>query len=73
MNEYKKQVQDTYNATQNTPALIATRERAKEGRLKQIQILRDEYYYNDKDEVFSIRIGYINGPQSTEEYAKSID
>ena len=56
MNEYKKQVQDAYNATQNTPALIATRERAKEDRLKQIQALRDEYYYNDKDEVFTIRI-----------------
>lgn len=73
MNEYKKQVQDAYNATQNTPALIATRERAKGDKLKQIQILRDEYYYNDKNEVFTIRIGYVSGPQSTEEYANSID
>ena len=29
MSEYKKQVQDAYNATQNTPALIAAREREK--------------------------------------------
>ena len=29
MTEYKKQVQDAYNATKNTPALIAAREREK--------------------------------------------
>jgi len=27
MAEYKKQLQDAYNATQNTPALVAARER----------------------------------------------
>ncbi len=29
MVEYKKQVQDAYNIIQNTPALIAVREREK--------------------------------------------
>jgi len=73
MNEFKKKIQDEFDATQNTPALIAARERAKEEKLKQVRELRDEFYYNEKNEVFTIKIGYTVGPQSTEEYAKSID
>ena len=73
MAEYKKQIQDVYNATQNTPALIATREREKIDKLKQLQSLADEYYYNDKNEIFQVHIGYVSGPQSTETYATSID
>ncbi len=73
MTEYKKQVQEDYNKTQNTAALIASRERTKEEKLKQLQTLRDEYYYNDKNEVFTIKIGYVVGPQSTETYANSIN
>lgn len=72
MVEYKKQVQDAYNIIQNTPALIAVREREKWEKIKQVQSLRDEYYYNEKNEVFQVRIGYIIGPQSTETYANSI-
>lgn len=71
--EYKKQLQDNYNALQNTPALIAAREREKWEKLKQLQTLADEYYYNEKNEIFQVRIGYASGPQSTESYATSID
>lgn len=73
MAEYKKQEEDSYNATQNTPALIAAREREKWEKMKQLQALGDEYYYNDKNEVFQVRIAYASWPQSTETYAKSID
>lgn len=73
LNEYKKVLQDEYYATLNTPALIANRERLKEEKLKQAQELKDEYYYNDTNQVFSIKIGYVVGPQSTEVYAKNID
>ncbi len=71
--EYKKQVQDSYNSLQNTPALIAVREREKWDKLKELQTLADEYYYNEKNEIFQVRIGYASGPQSTESYATSID
>ncbi len=73
MAEYKKQLQDTYNATQNTPALVAARERWKVEKLKRAQELKDEYYFNNKNEIFQIKIWYIIGPQSTELYAKNID
>lgn len=73
MSEYKKQIQNVYNATQNTPALIAAREREKLDKLTQLQSLADEYYYNEKKEIFQVRIGYTSGPQSTETYAISID
>ncbi len=73
MSEYKKQIQNVYNATQNTPALIAAREREKWDKLTQLQSLADEYYYNEKKEIFQVRIGYTSGPQSTETYAISID
>lgn len=73
INEYKKVLLDEYLATQNTPALIANRERGKEEKLKQANELRDEFYYNNSNQVFTIRIGYIVGPQSTETYAKNID
>ncbi len=73
LNEYKKALQDEYYATLNTPALIANRERLKEEKLKQAQELKDEYYYNNNNQIFSIKIGYIVGPQSTEVYAKNID
>ncbi|NRH21246.1 hypothetical protein HOO68_04335 [Candidatus Gracilibacteria bacterium] len=73
LNEFKKKIQDEFDANQNTPALIAARERAKEEKLKQVRELRDEFYYNEKNNVFTIKIGYTVGPQSTEEYAKNID
>lgn len=70
---YKKELQDAYNASQNTPALIANREREKVEQLKKLEQLRDEYYYNDKYEIFSLKIGHITGPQSTEAYAEKIN
>lgn len=73
LNEYKKVLQDEYLATQNTPALIANRERWKEEKLIQARELKDEYYYNNLNQLFIIKIGYIIGPQSTEVYAKKID
>lgn len=73
MNEYKNQVKDAYNATQNTPAMIAARERWKIEKLKNAQELKDEYYYNNKNEIFKIKIWYVIGPQSTEFYANHID
>ncbi|MBX9809897.1 hypothetical protein K2X92_05905, partial [Candidatus Gracilibacteria bacterium] len=73
LEEYKKQLQDEYSATQNTPALVANRERAKQDKINQIRELQDEYYFNSKNEIFVIKIGYIIGPQSTELYAKRID
>jgi ABC-type transport system substrate-binding protein len=73
INEYKKVLLDEYIGTQNTPALIANRERLKEEKLLQSNELKDEYYYNNLNQVFSIKIGYIIGPQSTEIYAKNID
>ena len=71
MTWYKKSEQDKYNALQNTPALIADRERKKSESLKEAQTLKDEYYYKWND-IFVIRIGYITGPQSTQSYATSI-
>lgn len=73
LDNYKKELQDAFNATQNTPALVANRERAKQEKINQIQQLKDEYYYNDKNEVFVLKIGYIVGPQSTESYAQKIN
>lgn len=73
MKEYRKQERDAYNNNQNTPALVANRERSKEKQIEQVQSLRDEYYYNNKNEIFQIKIWYITGPQSTESYAKNID
>jgi ABC-type transport system substrate-binding protein len=73
MDEYKKQVKDAYNATQNTPAMIAARERWKAEKLKKAQELKDEYYYNNKNEIFQVKIWYVTGPQSTEYYANYID
>jgi len=59
LDNYKKELQEIFNATQNTAALVANRERAKEEKIKQIQDLKDEYYYNDKNEVFVLKIAYI--------------
>lgn len=72
MDEYKKQKQDAYNASQNTPALVANREREKAEKIKELQTLRDDYYYNDKNDIFTIKIWYVSGPQSTESYANNI-
>ena len=41
--------------------------------MKLLQTLADEYYYNDKNEIFQVRICYVSGPQSTEAYGTSID
>jgi ABC-type transport system substrate-binding protein len=41
--------------------------------MKTAQELKDEYYYNGSGSIFSIKIAYITGPQSTELYAQSID
>ncbi len=73
LDEHKKQLQSEYDATQNTPALVSSRERLKEDKLKGAQQLANEYYYNNQNQVFTIKIWYITGPQSTELYAKHID
>lgn len=70
---YQGEVRDAYLATQNTPARVADRERKKAELYKTAQELKDEYYYNGSGSIFSIKIGYITGPQSTELYAQSID
>lgn len=70
---YKKTIDDEYIARNNTPALVAERERKKEEQKKQAETLDERYYYNEKQEVFSLKIAYITGPQSTEYYAKIVE
>ena len=36
-------------------------------------LLDDRYYYNEKNEPFTIKVAYVNGVQSTESYAKNIE
>lgn len=55
---YKNQVRDEYNATQNTPALIAERDRKKAEQVEKIRTLSDEFYYNSKLEPMSLKVGY---------------
>jgi len=36
--------------------MVAVRDRAKEEKIKQIRELGDEFYYNEKNEIFVIKI-----------------
>ena len=69
----KADVDAGYLAKLNTPALIADRERKKADERTKITALDDYYYYNGKYEPFRLKVAYINGPQSTEQYAKTIE
>jgi ABC-type transport system substrate-binding protein len=73
LDTYKREVDAVYLAKLNTPALIAERERKKAEKRKTLEALDDHYYYNGKYEPFRLRVAYINGPQSTEQYAKTIE
>lgn len=70
---YEKEVQDEYLARLNTPALIADRDRKKQEKIKTIQALDARYYYNDKNEPFTIKVAAISGPQSTIGYATEVE
>jgi ABC-type transport system substrate-binding protein len=71
--EYKKLVDELYIAKKNTKELIALREEEKRKSLSQIQSLDERYYYNKNGEPFSIKVNYVNGRESTENYAKIIE
>ncbi len=72
LDDYRKEVDAPYLAKLNTPALLAERERKKEEHKKRIETLDNQYYYNEKDEPFRVKVAYITGQSSTEEYAQSI-
>jgi hypothetical protein len=46
MTEYKKSVDEEYRARNNTPALIAEREREKQKQLEAAAALNPQYYYS---------------------------
>lgn len=71
--EYKKSVDDEYTARNNTPALIAEREREKTKQKEAALALDPLYYYNKDGEVFKLKVAYITGPQSTESYAHTVE
>lgn len=73
MAEYKKSVDNEYIARNNTPALIAEREREKQKKIEAAKSLDPLYYYDKDGKVFKIVIAYITGPQSTEKYAQEIE
>jgi hypothetical protein len=70
---YKKEIDDEYTARNNTPALIAERERAKEEKKKTALALDPLYYYDTDGKPFRLKVAYITGPQSTEAYALAIE
>ncbi len=70
---YQNEVDKEYIARQNTPALIAEREATKKELREKAVLLDDRYYYNEKNEPFTIKVAYVNGVQSTESYAKNIE
>ncbi len=73
MTEYKKSVDEEYRARNNTPALIAEREREKQKQLEAAAALNPQYYYNKEWKEFRITVAYVTGIQSTESYAKTIE
>jgi ABC-type transport system substrate-binding protein len=70
---YKKEIDNEYTARNNTPALLAERERAKEEKKKTALALDPLYYYNKDNKPFKLKVAYITGPQSTESYATAIE
>ncbi|MFZ2255820.1 MAG: hypothetical protein WAW59_08130 [Patescibacteria group bacterium] len=71
--EYKKSVDEEYIARNNTPAIVAEREREKT-KQKEAALALDPLYYYDKDgKEFSIVVAYVVGPQSTESYALAVE
>lgn len=71
--EYKKTIDDEYIARNNTPALIAEREREKTKQKEAALALDPLYYYNKDGEVFKVKVAYITGLQSTESYAHTVE
>jgi hypothetical protein len=70
---YRKEINDEYTARNNTPAIIAERERAKEEKKKTALALDPLYYYDKDGKPFALKVAYITGPQSTESYALAIE
>ena len=73
MADYKKTVDDTYLARDNTPALIAEREREKTKQKETALALDPLYYYNKDGNPFKLVVAYVTGPQSTESYGLKIE
>lgn len=71
--KYREAVDAEYLARLNTPALVAARERAKASERAKVEALDDHYYYNAKYEPFKLKVAYMNGVQSTEQYALVIE
>jgi hypothetical protein len=70
---FQKEVDAEYALRANTPALVADRERKKAEEKKKAEALDPQYYYSDTYEPFTIRLAYITGTQSTENYANVIE
>jgi hypothetical protein len=70
---YRKEIDDSYTARNNTPALLAVREREKEEKKKAALALDPLYYYDKDGAPFRLKVTYITGPQSTEAYALAIE
>jgi ABC-type transport system substrate-binding protein len=70
---YKKEIDDSYVARNNTPALIAEREREKTEKKNTALALDPLYYYDKSGKAFELKVAYITGPQSTETYALAIE
>jgi ABC-type transport system substrate-binding protein len=70
--EYKKTIDDEYIARNNTPALIAEREREKQSKKESALALDPKYYHDKAGTPFRVKIAYVSGPQSTELYALAI-
>lgn len=73
LNEYKKMIDEEYIARNNTPALIAEREREKQIQKDATLTLNPLYYYDKDRNPFRIKVAYITGPQSTESYALGVE
>lgn len=69
MAEFRKEVDREYSARANTPAEVAERERKKQEQISKANLLDPQYYYNAQYEPFSLKLAYITGLQSTENYA----
>lgn len=69
LNGYKKLIDEEYTARNNTPALLAEREREKLKQKEAASNLNPLYYYDQEWKEFTVKVAYITWPQSTEAYA----
>jgi nucleotide-binding universal stress UspA family protein len=70
---YRSKVESEYISRKNTPALIAERQRKKDEAKKQVEALVEGFYYNTKNEPFSLKVVSVSGPQGTEYYGERIE